>query len=205
MELEVRRQVLRRLTYGMYVMTASAEGRIAASTLTWLSQCSFAPPLVMIGIQAASRIHETVEKAGAIAVNILREGQEKIAETFFRTVAVEGNRLGGLAFEPGPATGAPLLTDLPAWFEARHRRRCPRRSHGLCGGGRQRRPARRRRGSALAREHALEIRRVSAPSWTHLANTSSIGVILTSSARMPSFLSPIRRSSSRRSFGFSAS
>ncbi|HSS43829.1 MAG TPA: flavin reductase family protein, partial [Thermoanaerobaculia bacterium] len=119
MELEVRRQVLRKLPYGMYVMTAAAEGRVAASTLTWLSQCSFHPPLVMIGIQAESRMHETVEKAGAIAVNILREGQEKIAETFFRPVAVEGSRLGGLAFEPGPLTGAPLLTDLPAWFEAR--------------------------------------------------------------------------------------
>ncbi len=119
MEEEIKRRVLRKLPYGMYVMTASAEGRIAASTLTWLSQCSFRPPLVMIGIQAQSGMHETVEKSGAIAVNILGKGQEKIAETFFRPVAVEGNRLGGLAFEPGPSTGAPLLTDLPAWFEAR--------------------------------------------------------------------------------------
>ena len=27
--------------------------------------------------------------------------------------------INGLAFEPGPETGAPLLLDLPAWFEAR--------------------------------------------------------------------------------------
>ena len=119
MEEEIKRRVLRKLPYGMYVMTASAGGRIAASTLTWLSQCSFRPPLVMIGVQAQSGIHEAVEKSGAIAVNILGEGQAKIAESFFRPVAVEGNRLGGLAFEPGPSTGAPLLTDLPAWFEAR--------------------------------------------------------------------------------------
>jgi flavin reductase (DIM6/NTAB) family NADH-FMN oxidoreductase RutF len=119
MDEEIKRQVLRKLPYGMYIMTASSAGTIAASTLTWLSQCSFHPPLVMIAIQVESRMHEAVETGGAIAVNILAQGQEKIAETFFRPVAPEANRLGGLPFVPGPETGAPLLTDLPAWFEAR--------------------------------------------------------------------------------------
>jgi flavin reductase (DIM6/NTAB) family NADH-FMN oxidoreductase RutF len=32
---------------------------------------------------------------------------------------VEGNRINGYLFEPGPQTGAPLLVDLPTWFEAR--------------------------------------------------------------------------------------
>lgn len=118
MDQEIKRRVLRKLPYGLYVMTASAGGRIAASTLTWLSQCSFRPPLVMLGIQTGSRMHEAVETGGSLAVNILGEGQEKIAETFFRPVPVEGNLLGGLVFTPGPVTGAPLLVDLPAWFEA---------------------------------------------------------------------------------------
>jgi flavin reductase (DIM6/NTAB) family NADH-FMN oxidoreductase RutF len=119
MDEEIKRRVLRKLPYGMYIMTASAGGQVAASTLTWLSQCSFRPPLVMVGIQKGSQMHATVEAAGSLAVNILADGQEKIAETFFRPASVEGDRLGGFGFRPGPATGAPLLLDLPAWFEAR--------------------------------------------------------------------------------------
>ena len=119
MDNEIRRQVLRRIPYGLCVMTASAGGQIAASTLTWLSQCSFHPPLVMMAIQAASRMHETVSASGSIAVHILGKGQEKIAETFFRPVVPEDGRLGGLIYEPGPVTGAPVLKSLPAWFEAR--------------------------------------------------------------------------------------
>ncbi|HEX7253619.1 MAG TPA: flavin reductase family protein [Thermoanaerobaculia bacterium] len=119
MDEEIKRRVLRKLPYGMYIMTAAAGGQVAASTLTWLSQCSFRPPLVMVGIQKASQMHAIVEAAGSLAVNILGDGQEKIAETFFRPVPVEGNRLGAFAFEAGPVTGAPLLLDLPAWFEAR--------------------------------------------------------------------------------------
>jgi flavin reductase (DIM6/NTAB) family NADH-FMN oxidoreductase RutF len=119
MDEETKRRVLRKLPYGMYIMTAAAGGKVAASTLTWLSQCSFRPPLIMIGIQKASQMHAMVEEAASLAVNVLADGQEQIAETFFRPVPVEGNRLGGFPFKPGPVTGAPLLLDLPAWFEAR--------------------------------------------------------------------------------------
>lgn len=77
MDNEIRRQVLRRIPYGLCVMTASAGGQIAASTLTWLSQCSFHPPLVMMAIQAASRMHETVSASGSIAVHILGKGRRR--------------------------------------------------------------------------------------------------------------------------------
>lgn len=119
MDEEVKRKVLRKLPYGLYVMTAIADGKPAASTLTWLSQCSFRPPLVMIAIQKSSAMREAVEKSGALAVNLLAGEQRDVAEAFFRPPAAQGDRLGNYRFEPGPATGAPILTDLPAWFEAR--------------------------------------------------------------------------------------
>jgi flavin reductase (DIM6/NTAB) family NADH-FMN oxidoreductase RutF len=119
MDEDAKRRVLRRIPYGMYVMTAMAEGKPAASTLTWLSQCSFHPPLVMIGVQSNSGMRVAVETSGAIAVNLLEEGQQEIAEKFFRPPTLENGRLHGLQYEPGPETGAPLLVDLPAWFEAR--------------------------------------------------------------------------------------
>jgi flavin reductase (DIM6/NTAB) family NADH-FMN oxidoreductase RutF len=130
MDEDLKRQVLRKLPYGMYVMTAvGSSGTPAASTLTWISQCSFNPPLVMIAIQKTSQMHEAVEASGELAVNLLGEGQREIAKAFFRAPAAEGDRFGDYRFEPGPVTSAPLLTDLPAWLEARVTDRVERGDH----------------------------------------------------------------------------
>jgi len=119
MDVEASRLALRKLTNGMYVMTVSAGGRLAASTVTWLSQCSFEPPLVMAGIKRTGEVHEAIRKSGAFAVHVLAEGQREVAESFFKPPVVEEGRLNGLRYEPGQATGAPILVELPAWFEAR--------------------------------------------------------------------------------------
>lgn len=116
---ETKKQALRLLTYGLYILTARDGENLAAGTVNWLSQASFTPPLVMIGVKVDSRLHELIEQSRAFAVNILGAGQKEIAAAFFRPSQVEHGRINGYAFEPGPATGAPLLTDLPAWFEAR--------------------------------------------------------------------------------------
>ena len=119
MDEDAKRTVLRRVPYGMFVMTSTAGGRPAASTLTWISQCSFHPPLLMMGVQSNSLTRAAVEESGAVAVNFLSEGQQEIAERFFRPPAEENGRLHGLRYEAGPSTGAPLFVDLPAWIEAR--------------------------------------------------------------------------------------
>jgi flavin reductase (DIM6/NTAB) family NADH-FMN oxidoreductase RutF len=70
-------------------------------------------------VQKGTAMHEAVTKEGAIAVNVLGEGQQEIARAFFHAPEAETDRFGDYRFESGPVTGAPLLTDLPAWFEAR--------------------------------------------------------------------------------------
>ncbi len=119
MDPEIKKQVLRKLTYGLYILTAAHEDDLAGGTVNWLSQTSFSPPLVMVGVKADSHLHQLVERSGAFAVNILAADQKEVAAAFFRPSEVKDGRLNGYAFEAGAETGAPLLIDLPAWFEAR--------------------------------------------------------------------------------------
>jgi flavin reductase (DIM6/NTAB) family NADH-FMN oxidoreductase RutF len=119
MDAALRKRVLRLMTYGLYVVTAAAGDDLAAGTVTWLSQASFEPPLVMAGIRRDGRVHAVVERSRAFAAHVLAATQQHVASAFFRPSLVEGGRLNGYAFERGPSTGAPLLLDLPAWFEAR--------------------------------------------------------------------------------------
>ncbi|MDR5695975.1 MAG: flavin reductase family protein [Armatimonadota bacterium] len=119
MDPEAKKQTLRLLTYGLYILTAADKGEVVAGTVNWLSQASFAPPLVMVAVKRDSRLHALIEGSRAFAVNILGANQKEIASAFFRPSQVENGRINGYPFEPGPQTAAPLLIDLPAWFEAR--------------------------------------------------------------------------------------
>jgi flavin reductase (DIM6/NTAB) family NADH-FMN oxidoreductase RutF len=113
-----RKKALRLLTYGIYVVTARDGEHYAAGTITWLSQSSFDPPLVMAAFQKKSSLHRAVSGSGAFAVNIVGAHQQKLATSFFKSARREGNLLNGYRFAPGE-TGSPILEDAPAWFECR--------------------------------------------------------------------------------------
>ena len=126
---QAKKVALRAINYGLYVVTASADGEVAAAGVNWLTQASFEPPLVVVALKTDNDSHRLVEATGAFAVNVLGADQLDIGKAFFRTSTVEGNTINGYAFEPGPETGSPLLTDLPYWFECRVTDSVPRGDH----------------------------------------------------------------------------
>ncbi|GAB4532944.1 MAG: flavin reductase family protein [Anaerolineae bacterium] len=119
MNLEARKIALRMISHGLYLLSVKHQDRLNASTISWLSQASFQPPLVMVGVKANTLTHTMIEESGQFAINLLAAGQTDMAQTFFKRAEHIGNRLSGYAFEPGPVTGAPLFLDAPAWFECR--------------------------------------------------------------------------------------
>jgi flavin reductase (DIM6/NTAB) family NADH-FMN oxidoreductase RutF len=112
-----RKTALRMIPYGLYVLSAeTADGRVAAATVNWVTQASFEPPLVVVGVKADSSAHEVVKESGAFCLNVLGKGQEATAFGFFKPVQREGDRIGGERFRTG-RTGAPILEAAPAWLE----------------------------------------------------------------------------------------
>jgi flavin reductase (DIM6/NTAB) family NADH-FMN oxidoreductase RutF len=116
MDQDVKKKVLRQISYGMYVVGSTADGDSSAGTVNWLSQASFSPPLIMMGVKTDSGLHETVKKSNSFSVNVLSADQKQIAEDFFRPSKVEGNNINGHAFAAG-ATGAPVLDEVYCYFE----------------------------------------------------------------------------------------
>lgn len=117
MKQEDRKHVLRLFDHGLYIVGAGQNEDVVANGVTWLSQCSFTPPLIMAAVRREGRLHDQIEKTGAFSVNVVGKGQQEMVATFFKPAQVSGNTMNGYRFEPGPATGAPLFVDCPAWFE----------------------------------------------------------------------------------------
>lgn len=116
MDADVKKRVLRQITYGLYVASSTADGQMSAGTVNWVSQASFGPPLVMMGVKKDSGLHETMKKSNSFVVNILSEGQKQLAEDFFRPSTVEGNKINGHGFNPG-VTGGAVLDEVDNYFE----------------------------------------------------------------------------------------
>lgn len=119
MDAQAKKVALRAITYGLYVLTAADGDQLAAAGVNWLSQASFEPPLIMVGVKVDNDTHALIQRTGRLAVNVLREDQLDIGKAFFRTTKVEEGLISGYRFTPGRATGCPVLLDVPWWFEAR--------------------------------------------------------------------------------------
>ena len=117
---ELRKKVLGALTYGVYILTAERDGDYHASTVTWVSQVSFEPPLVMVAVRRESLMYVYVVTTGRFGLHILDREQQAMAARFFKKPPVEEGTIGGVPFRPGE-TGVPILIPVPAALECQVR------------------------------------------------------------------------------------
>jgi flavin reductase (DIM6/NTAB) family NADH-FMN oxidoreductase RutF len=116
---DAKKLALRAINYGLHILTATYGTEYGAGGVNWVTQTSFDPPLVVAAVKADSGSAAIIGNTGAFAVNVLAADQLDIGKAFFRSTTMEDGKLNGHPFEPGPATGAPLLLDTPYWFECR--------------------------------------------------------------------------------------
>ena len=121
MDEAAKKTALRMIPYGMYVLTTkSQDGQdVGAATVNWLTQTSFSPPLVAVGVKADSGTHQHIKDTGVFAVNVIGSEQKDMAFTFFKPNQRDGNSIGGEEFEDSAETGSPLLLSSPAWWDCR--------------------------------------------------------------------------------------
>lgn len=109
-------RALRMLTYGCYVVSAADEaGTPHASTVSWVSQASFKPPLVMIAVQSDGPLSEAIEAGKQFAVNIVGDGQVDLAEQYIRHATYVPPDPAD--FEAGVDGGVPVLKRAPSYLE----------------------------------------------------------------------------------------
>jgi flavin reductase (DIM6/NTAB) family NADH-FMN oxidoreductase RutF len=117
MDAQAKKFALRMIPYGLYVLTGeSSDGRVAASTVNWVTQASFTPPLVAVAVKVDSTAHEVIKGSHAFALNVLGKGQQALAFAFFKTLERAGNSIGGESFSSGKS-GSPILASAAAFIE----------------------------------------------------------------------------------------
>jgi flavin reductase (DIM6/NTAB) family NADH-FMN oxidoreductase RutF len=118
MDSKIKQKTLRLLTNGMYVLTSRAGDRLAASTVTWASQASFKPPLIMAALRKEGTVLACIRESRVAALHILGRSQKAIAQKFLATAKGGDGTLSGEPYVEGK-TSAPILKNLPAYLECK--------------------------------------------------------------------------------------
>lgn len=89
------------------VTTLDPAGKPAGLTATAFSSVSKKPPLCLVCVAKSADAYPAIVASRRFVVNFLAKEQEFISGQF----AVHGiDKFEGIAWEPGPATGCPVLT-----------------------------------------------------------------------------------------------
>jgi flavin reductase (DIM6/NTAB) family NADH-FMN oxidoreductase RutF len=121
MDLKSRRDTLRMFTNGVYVITSRTTNGYGGATVTWVSQASFRPPLIMAAIRKDSNVFRCLSESGLAAIHVLASTQRDVAQRFFTPTRVSDGQMNG---EPliGGKTSVPILQSAPAYVECQVRR-----------------------------------------------------------------------------------
>ncbi|MBT4101094.1 MAG: flavin reductase [Gemmatimonadetes bacterium] len=112
-----KNRAIQMLQSGVYVLTAQAEeDKAVATVVSWVTQASFSPPLVVVALRVGSRIHGIVQQACAFTINILDRQHTGVARSFFEPVWEKSGTLAGQRFDNG-SSGAPVLECATGYLE----------------------------------------------------------------------------------------
>jgi flavin reductase (DIM6/NTAB) family NADH-FMN oxidoreductase RutF len=120
MDPQTRKKTLRLLSNGVYIITSVHGDQYGGATVTWLSQASFTPPLVMAAIRKESNVFRCMQQSGVAAIHLVGRDQEAVAQRFFTPTKVENGCMNVEPFRLGK-TSAPILQNAPAYIECQVR------------------------------------------------------------------------------------
>jgi flavin reductase (DIM6/NTAB) family NADH-FMN oxidoreductase RutF len=116
MDVQAKRVALRKIPHGVYILGVKQGDHANAFTATWLTQVSFTPPLVAVGIKKDSHSLEMIRQDKVFSVNILGKAHKPIAEHFVKPATVAGEKLKEMPHRFGK-TGSPILEAAIAFVE----------------------------------------------------------------------------------------
>ena len=105
------------LSYGVYILTSKAMEEYCGATVTWVSQASFEPPMIVVCIKRESGSYKVVKKRGEFLLHLLGKDQKELAESFFKQTTLENGLINKQEYQL--QDDLPLLKAVPAYLKCK--------------------------------------------------------------------------------------
>jgi flavin reductase (DIM6/NTAB) family NADH-FMN oxidoreductase RutF len=121
----LRRRVLWKMPYGLYVLGTTDKGeRRNGMTCNWVTQVSFDPKWVGVGVERTAFTHELIEAGGCFALSLIDVEDRAIVRKFTKPVDVDlgAKTLNGFPYVE-KVSSAPILQQAVAYIDCELRER----------------------------------------------------------------------------------
>jgi len=110
------KDILRLFHYGLFVATSPGPAGIRAATISWVTQVSFAPRLILVALRKGTAICEAVQGSRLFGLHVVGAHQPEFARAFFTGTQATGEEIAGYRYRL-TARQVPILEAAPAWLE----------------------------------------------------------------------------------------
>ena len=114
-----KKAMLLNIPHGLYICGVKDGDNLNGFTVSWVTQSSFKPPMVVACVNQNSGSHAMIKNTNVFAISFLEAGQKDLAAKFFKPQSRVGNKLADVEFTEGAATGCPIITDSLGYVECK--------------------------------------------------------------------------------------
>ncbi|PWB73631.1 flavin reductase [candidate division GN15 bacterium] len=122
---------LRRLEYGVYVVTMGKGNAGNAFTASWVTQVSSAPPMIALAVHNKHQSSQLLQEKGAFVLNIIDKDQVAVAKTYYGPAESGYEKLKHASLKVSPVTGTAMLDGATGYLDCRIVKMVPAGNHTL--------------------------------------------------------------------------
>lgn len=113
------KEALKMMPYGFYAFTTKDGDDVNAMVVNWVSQMSYAPRLVAVGIQKSCYSRGLVEAGGVFGLNLFLQVDSDSIMGVTSGRARKPDKMDNADYSTAPETGVPVLAGAAAYIECK--------------------------------------------------------------------------------------
>ena len=113
------KDALRMMPYGFYAFTTKHGDDVNAMVVNWVSQMSYAPRLLAVGIQKSCYSHGVVSAGQVFGLNLFLQADSDAIKGVTSGRAKKPDKMNDASYSAAPQTGVPVLEGAAAYIECR--------------------------------------------------------------------------------------
>lgn len=109
-------EVLRQLPYAVYILAVGHDDDKNAMAASWVTQCSFEPPLLLVAVRKGTHTYDLIQDGGTFTLNLVDKKHSDIIKTLERPFHMATDKIDEVGYNEGES-GVPILKEAFAYLQ----------------------------------------------------------------------------------------
>lgn len=111
------KDALHLMPYGFYSLTSRNGDDVNAMVANWITQASFSPRLIAVGLQKTCYTHGVIEEGRVFCINLFKKEDQEAMMPFTKSRSKRPDKMENATYSEAPETGCPILEGATAYVE----------------------------------------------------------------------------------------